>query len=62
MLCFSEIVRFDKFDFTYPYVDLDCIALVPKKSVAFTSKQMELAIFMGKVSREGFGLSLKNRP
>ncbi|KAL8439236.1 hypothetical protein Efla_007045 [Eimeria flavescens] len=58
----NEIVRFDKYDFTYPFVELDCIALVPKSSVAFNSKQMEQAIFMGKASREGFGLSLKSRP
>ncbi|KAL8444869.1 hypothetical protein Emag_005281 [Eimeria magna] len=58
----KEIIRFDKFDFKYPYVELDCVALVPKKSVAFNSKQMEQAIFMGKASREGFALSLKNRP
>ncbi|OEH73845.1 hypothetical protein cyc_02635 [Cyclospora cayetanensis] len=57
----NEIVRYDKFDFTYPYVDLDCIALVPKRSIAFTSKHMEQAIFMGKVGKEGFGLSLKSR-
>lgn len=58
----NEIIRFDKFDFTYPYLDLDCIALVRKTSLAFSSKHMEQAIFMGKASREGFALSLKARP
>ena len=57
-----QLVRYDKFDLTYPYADLDCIALVPKTSIAFTSKHMDQAIFMGKATREGFALSLKNRP
>lgn len=55
----KEIKRYDKFDFTYQFIDLDCVALVPKSSVAFAGKQMEQAIFMGKASKEGFALSLK---
>ncbi|KAL8271779.1 hypothetical protein Esti_004288 [Eimeria stiedai] len=41
----KELKRFDKFDFTYPYAELDCVALVPKKEVNLRVKTLSTYSF-----------------